>query len=151
MHMRFLSGLTLLSIGLLTAPVPGRAEFVRGDINGWTNVNFMTLDTIFGNIYQVTITAYTNDTSAEFKFDRYGTWTGENWGATAGYTSAVKNLTTGNARYTNGVSPNNLVVTNQTSGSRYSFRLADPSDFWFRDYVVMELSLIHISEPTRPY
>ena len=78
MHMRFLSGLTLLSIGLLTAPVPGRAEFVRGDINGWTNVNFMTLDTIFGNIYQVTITAYTNDTSAEFKFDRYGTWTGEN-------------------------------------------------------------------------
>ncbi len=138
MRARFYLRLSLIALGLLIAPTPGRAEFVRGEINGWTNANYMTLDTTFGNLYQVTLTAHTNDTSAEFKFDRYGTWTGENWGATSGYTSAVKNLTTGNARYTNSESPANLVVTNQTSGSRYSFRLADPSDFWFRDYVVME-------------
>jgi hypothetical protein len=36
MHMRFLAGLMLLTVGLFLAPTPTRAEYVRGEINGWT-------------------------------------------------------------------------------------------------------------------
>ncbi len=114
-----------------------RGEYVRGEINGWTTANVMTLDATFGNIYQATITATNNDASSEFKFDRNGAWSQEQWGFPSGATQAVKNATIGNARY-NGGSPGNLSFANQTNGYRYTFRLAGQSTDWFRDYVVME-------------
>jgi hypothetical protein len=124
---------------MASALTSARAEFVRGTINGWANTHPMVLDATFGNIYAVTIQAFTNEATAQFKFDRYGTWTGEQWGAAGSYTTAVKNSSIGNARYTNNTAQiSNLTYGTQTATNRYTFRLAGPSTDWFRDYVVME-------------
>lgn len=115
-----------------------RAEFVRGAINDWSTNSVMTTNESFGGIFAVTITATSSLASSEFKFDRNGAWSMEQWGAIGSYTTAVKNLTVGSARYSNTVSPANLSFGAQSNGFRYSFRLAGASDAWFRDYVVME-------------
>ena len=127
----------VVAVGLASALTSARGEFVRGTINGWANTHPMVLDAAFGTIYAVTIQAFTNEATAQFKFDRYGTWIGEQWGAAGSYTTAVKNASVGNARYDGG-SPGNLTYTSQSNGWRYTFRLAGPSTDWFRDYVVME-------------
>ena len=128
-----------LGVGVaLCLAATARGEFVRGEINGWTNTSPMAQDLTFGGIWTVTIQANTNDTDAQFKFERIGDWSGEQWGKPAGAIQAVTNSTIGNARYTN----NTALITNlsygaQTATNRYTFRLAGASDDWYRDYVVM--------------
>ncbi|MCO6399712.1 MAG: hypothetical protein J5I99_00605 [Verrucomicrobia bacterium] len=115
-----------------------RAEFVRGDINQWTTSHSMSLDSAFGNVYMVTVTATNTAASSGFKFDRLGNWS-TNWGFVSGSTNAVKNSSLGFARFDGG-SPGNLSLGGHTSGNRYTFRLGDPSYYWDRPYAVMETS-----------
>lgn len=136
MHARFFLYSTLIAIGLLTGPAPGRAEFVRGGINGWATNQAMVLDTTFGNIYAVTVPAYTNVGSAAFKFDRYGDWTFA-WGLASGGSNALKNIQPGLAKYNGGTSTD-LAYANQSNGFYYSFRMDGLSDWWDRHFVVME-------------
>ena len=127
MHARFFLYSTLIAIGLLTGPAPGRAEFVRGDINGWTGNNFMTLDTTFGSIWKVTISETNTDFASDFKFEKDGlvVWS-DNWGAGS---SAIKNSTVGSL-----VAGGGNLSYDQTNGYRYSFNMkADHAS-----YVVME-------------
>jgi hypothetical protein len=145
MHMRFLTGLMLLTVGLFLAPTPTRAEYVRGEINGWTNIHPMALDTTFGNIYAVTIPAFTNVSSAGFKFDRDGNWAFA-WGLASGGSNAVKNAQPGQAKYFSG-SSSNLFYANQSNGFYYSFRLEGLTSWWDRPFVVMESSGNPVSIP----
>jgi hypothetical protein len=145
MHMRFLAGLMLLTVGLFLAPTPTRAEYVRGEINGWTNIHPMALDTTFGNIYAVTIPAFTNVSSAGFKFDRDGNWAFA-WGLASGGSNAVKNAQPGQAKYFSG-SSSNLFYANQSNGFYYSFRLEGLTSWWDRPFVVMESSGNPVSIP----
>ncbi len=131
---------------LVLSALAAKAEFVRGEINGWTTAHVMSTNGSFGPIFQVTITATNADSSSEFKVDRDGAWGLEQWGNPAGATLALKNSSLGNARYDGG-SPPNLTFSGQTNGFRYTFRLAGASTDWFRDYVVMETSSDPVTIP----
>lgn len=145
MRMRLLSGLVFFTFSLLLAVPSGRAEFVRGDINGFTTAHAMALDATFGNIYAVTVPAYTNDTSAAFKFDRYGDWTFA-WGLASGGSNAVKNSQPGLAKYNSG-SSTDLSYANQSNGFFYTFRLGGESHFWDRSFVIMETAANPVTIP----
>ena len=136
----------LLAAFACVASAPLRAEFVRGDINGWTTNNgTMTSDTSFGNIFKVTIRANTNAATAQFKFDRTGDWS-TNWGSGTGSTNATKNSTMGFARFDGG-SMGNLNYSGQTANNYYSFNLGGQSDWWDREYVIMETQNTPVTIP----
>lgn len=135
-RMRFGWGLGVFCVAGLLAAESVRAEFVRGDINGWTTIHPMTLDTTFGNLYAVTITATNTAGTSNFKFDRIGDWT-TNWGIASGSSNAVKNSQVGLAKY-NGGANSDLSLGGHTNGLRYSFRIGGQSDWWDRPFVVME-------------
>ncbi len=134
--------MSLLRAAALSAVVlsffihPSRADFVRGEINGWTTGSPMSLDSAFGNIYQATVTATNTAATSAFKFDRSGDWAFA-WGLASGGSNAVKNSQPGLAKYNSG-SSSDLALGSQTNGNRYSFRLYGASDWHDRNYVVME-------------
>lgn len=134
------AGVFVLSLTLIAQAT--RAEFVRGEINGWTTNHPMALDSTFGNIYAVTIPAFANDATAEFKFDRFGDWTFD-WGLAAGGSNALKNSQLGLAKY-NGGSSGNLSY-NQVAGSFYTFRLGGEPTWWDRPFVIMETPAAPVS------
>ena len=109
---------------LLATGRGGRAEYVRGEINGWAAVSQMTADASFGNIWKATLTSASDVGFSEYKFDRYGDvgWT-ENWGLGS---SATINLTPG----TLAGSGDNLSFS-RLNGKRYSFQMAaDHTAYW---------------------
>ncbi len=135
-------------LSLLTAVIPltaSHAEYVRGEINQWSTTHFMTQDTSFGSIWKVSIAATNADATSEFKFDRIGDWT-TNWGSATGYTNAVKNSTVGLGKF-NGGSNGNLNIANQSNAYYYSFNLSGQSDWWDREYVVMETQNAPVTIP----
>jgi hypothetical protein len=136
----------VLLIGSLYSWTPAKAEFVRGEINQWSNTHFMTQDAAFGNIWKVTITATNADASSDFKFDRNGDWSAENWGSATGSTNAIKNSTVGLGRYNEG-SNGDLNFTGQSNTYRYSFNQSGESTWWDREYVVMETQNAPVTIP----
>ena len=122
-------------LGLTTA-YPARAEYVRGDLNGWTGANPMTQDAGFGSIWKVTIVSTNTDSSSEFKFEKDGqpTWSTE-WGAGS---SATKNATVGSLLTSGG----NLSF-NEVNGFRYSFNM----NAGHTSYVVMETASDPVTLP----
>jgi hypothetical protein len=102
---------------LLATGRGGRAEYVRGEINGWAAVSPMSADASFGNVWKATLTSGSDVSFSEYKFDRYGDngWT-ENWGEGS---SAVKNLSPGGLANGGG----NLSFS-RLNGKRYSFQMA---------------------------
>jgi hypothetical protein len=114
----------LLAWGLAGAT---RAEFVRGEINGWTGNDPMAQDASFGNVWKATLTATNTDAASDFKFEQNGLvdWATE-WAAGS---SATKNATVGSL-----ASPGGALTFDQVDTRRYSFNM----DAGHASYVVME-------------
>lgn len=136
-------GVVACVLGLLSLPV--RADYVRGDINGWSNLHPMTVDTNFGNLYAVTVRATNTAGTSAFKMDRSGDWA-FSWGLATGGSNAVKNSQLGLAKH-NGGSSGDLALGGHTSGFYYTFRLTGDSTWWDRNYVVMETSVEPVTIP----
>lgn len=137
----------LCAVGLSVVIAAGaaRADYVKGDINGWSNLHPMAVDTNFGNLYAVTVRATNTAGTSAFKVDRSGDWA-FSWGLATGGSNAVKNSQFGLAKYNSG-SSGNLALGGHTSGNYYTFRLTGDSTWWDRNYVVMETSVEPVTIP----
>ncbi len=122
--------LTMACLFTLAWAASGTTYF-RGELNGW-GTTALNADSDFGagNYYAATITAASNDSSSELKFDT-GSWS-FSWGAG---TSAGKNASIGAADHSGS---GNLSFANASNTYRYTFRLKDPESYWQRSYAVME-------------
>ena len=114
-----------------------KGEAVRGDINGWAAVPWMQTDQAFAGdtVFSVTLTGTATRASSGMKFDQSGDWARQ-WGTGALATNAVVNSTIGQAHINDGGNdPQNLTFA-ETSGMKYTFRLAGENTWWYRPYVI---------------
>ncbi|MCB1100824.1 MAG: hypothetical protein KDL10_00585, partial [Kiritimatiellae bacterium] len=121
------------------------AATVRGDINGWS-VSAMATNQAFANdpYWSVTLASTATRASSGMKFDLNGTWATQ-WGSGTKATNAVVNSVIGQAHGNlDGSSPGNLTWS-ETSGRRYTFRLAGQSTWWYRPYVIMQTTNVPVS------
>lgn len=133
---------------VLLLPVSARAITVRGDINGW-GVSTMANNQAFANdpYWSVTLTSTATRASSGLKFDLSGNWATQ-WGSGTKATNAVANSVIGQAHGNlDGSSPGNLTWS-ETSGRRYTVRLAGESNWWYRPYVIMQTTNFPVSITT---
>ncbi|MDY0152536.1 MAG: hypothetical protein RBS43_09725, partial [Candidatus Cloacimonas sp.] len=137
MTKRLLSG--CCAVVFLCGVTGARAEAVRGNINGWTNLPWMATNVAFqgDTFYSVTMTSTTTRASSDFKFDRSGDWA-EQWGrALSMTTNSVVNNTIGQARKNVDENPPQNLSFSETSGMRYTFRLQGDASWYDRPFVIM--------------
>jgi len=124
----------------LCFPQSTRAEFVRGDINGWFTNNFMTQDATFGNIWKVTIRATNTISSSGFLFVQVTESYDPKW--TRG-TDAVPNTSVGTGQKNVG----DDLRFGFTNGLHYSFNLAGTEVDNDRAYVIMATATNPVTIP----
>ena len=137
------------AVALLCGAGGVRAEYVRGDINGWAAT--MGMDTNCGFVgdmhYSVTLTSTTTRASSGFKFDQSDDWATQ-WGTGSSATNATVNSTIGQGHINDGGnSPVNLTFA-ETSGMKYTFRLQGNFSWWYRPYVLMATTNLPVSVDT---
>ena len=129
-----------LAVAMVALGVAGaQAEFVRGDINGWTATVGMDTNRGFAGdqFYSVTLTGTVTRASSEFQFTQHATWDPQ-WGTGSRSTNAVVNSTIGQGHINrDGNSPGNLSFA-EFVGRKYTFRLEGNAGWWYRPYVIME-------------
>lgn len=106
------------------------AEFVRGEINGWSNTHFMTSDATFGNIWKVTIRATNTISDSEFLFVQNDPSYDPKWSRG---TDAVPNTSVGTGQKNAGAN----LRFGFTNGLHYSFNFAGLAADNERSYVIM--------------
>jgi len=114
----------LLSLGA------AQAEFVKGEINGWSAANFMTQDTAFGNIWKVTIRATNTISDSAFLFVQSDPSYDPKWSRG---TDATPNNSVGNGQKNAGAD----LRFGFTNGLYYSFNLAGVAADDNRAYAIM--------------
>lgn len=124
-------GWMAVAAALFGGAAGARGEFVRGEINGWGNLDFMSQNIAFTNdvVWTALLVSTNTDATSMFKIDLNGTWIGNNWGAG---TSASVNSTIG----TSSVGGGDLSFS-EITGMKYTFRLAGYNNWTDRPYVVM--------------
>lgn len=129
---------TVWAAMLLGVGTVAQAEFVQGDINGWTAGSGMDTNRGFVGdmVYSVQQTSSTTRASSGFQFTQSSGWDPQ-WGTGASATNAAVNSTIGQAHGDqDSSSPGNLTFS-ETSGMVYTFRLEGDSTWWYRPYVIM--------------
>ena len=131
---------SMLAVALLMGAAGARGEAIRGDINGWQNPSvtvWMNTGVAFSGdpLFSVTLAGTQTLASSGFKIDQSGDWATQ-WGSGASATSAVPNVSIGQAHVNLGGNiPGNLTYA-QTSGLKYTFRLQGDSTWWYRPYTI---------------
>ncbi len=123
-----------------------RGEAVRGDINSWSSASWMNTNRGYvGDTYwSVTQTSTTTRAGSRFKFDQSGDWANQ-WGTGPGYINATPNATVGQARKNvEGNSPDHLLF-DESSGMKYTFRLAGLNHWYDRQYSIQATTNFPIS------
>jgi len=129
---------TIYAVALLCGAGSVQAEFVQGDINGWTALSSMDTNRAFVGdmVYSVEQTSSTTRVSSGMQFTQHDDTWDPQWGSGTSSTNATVNSTIGQAHSDlDGSSPGNLTFA-ETSGMVYSFRLKGDSSWWYRPYVV---------------
>lgn len=132
--------------GLLGGTAAVRAEYVQGDINGWSATSSMNTNRGFvGDLFwSVTQTSTTTRASSGFQFTQSSGWNPQ-WGTGASHTNAVVNSTIGQAHGDlDGSSPGNLTFA-ETTGMKYTFRLQGTSGWWYRPYSIQATTNFPVS------
>lgn len=106
------------------------AEFVKGEINGWSAAHFMTQDAMFGNIWKVSIRATNTIADSAFLFVQNDPSYDPKWSRG---TDAVPNSTAGNGEKNAGAD----LRFGFTNGFYYSFNQAGVAADNNRAYTIM--------------
>ncbi len=129
-------GRTLAAAVLLCA-AGAQAEFVQGEINGWTATTGMDTNRAFAGdlVWSVTLTSTATRAASQFQYTQSSGWDPQ-WGTGTSSTNAGVNSTLGMAHGDlDSSSPGNLTFA-ETSGLRYTFRLQGDSSWWYRPYAI---------------
>jgi hypothetical protein len=130
----------------LAGGVGVRAEFVQGEINGWSASSGMDTNRGFvGDLFwSVTQTSTTTRAASAFQFTQSSGWDPQ-WGTGANHTNAVVNSTIGQAHGDlDSSSPGNLTFAEAT-GMKYTFRLEGDSGWWYRPYSIQATTNFPVS------
>jgi hypothetical protein len=131
----FLQRFYLFSL-IVAIPFCAQAESYRGDLNGWGTA-WMTQDSNFGSIWNVTLTNNWGTGSSTFKYDQDGDWDPQ-WGSGTDSQNATANASLGQVRCScSGEGVGNMTV-GVTTGKVYTFRLNGTASWWDRQFMVME-------------
>ncbi|MGD9611938.1 MAG: hypothetical protein AB7V22_03465 [Kiritimatiellia bacterium] len=131
---------------LLGGAAGARAEFVQGEINGWTATTGLDTNRAFPGdlIWSVTLTSTATRAASQFQFTQSSGWDPQ-WGTGANSTNATVNGTLGMAHGDlDSSSPGNLTFA-ETSGMQYTFRLDGDSSWWYRPYTLQATTNFPVS------
>ncbi|HPT15813.1 MAG TPA: hypothetical protein PK388_00875 [Kiritimatiellia bacterium] len=135
--MKMAMGLRAVVAAVFLCSVGARGEAVRGDVNSWVSANWMATNRGFAGdtFWSATETSTTTRAGSLFKFDQSGDWANQ-WGTGPGYSNAVPNTSIGQVRKNvEGNSPDNLLF-DETSGMKYTYRLAGLNTWYDRKYAI---------------